>query len=222
MEVKQLILSGSCFFCLSKTNGAWCIECEQDLVDKPDRCPKCAKKSIGKHICGACIKNESPINRTNILFDYQYPANQIIKVFKFKNRPELAKHFAHKLAERLINNNVEQPEALIPVPLHSNRQRARGYNQSLEISKHLSRLLGLSLYSTLCNRTKNTDPQSTLPIKTRRKNVKGAFALAEQPTLNHIVLVDDVITTGSTINEIASLFKRAGCQRIDVWAIARA
>lgn len=221
MEVKQLFLPGACFFCLTKTSGTWCDECEQDFILNIARCPVCARNTIYNEVCGACLKRQPDFASTEILFNYQYPASHLIKSFKFNNRPELARCFAEKLAKRLINKTM-LPEMLLPVPLHKKRQRERGYNQSLEFAAQIAKCLGLKVNSSLCRRIKNTDPQSTLPMNIRRKNVKGAFCLNDARLPEHIAIVDDVITTGSTVNELAALLRKAGCQRIDVWAIARA
>ncbi len=222
MEVKQLFFSGACFFCLAKTECAWCKDCEQDFIRETQRCPICARYSLHHHICGSCLNQQPSFANTETLFSYQYPANHLIKAFKFNNRPELARRFADKLAKRIMEKGSVLPEIIIPVPLHRKRQRERGYNQSLEFAQQLGRRLGLKVNSSLCSRIINTNPQSTLPMKIRRKNVKGAFSLNSDQIPKHIALVDDVITTGSTINELSKLFKKAGCQRIDIWTIARA
>jgi len=166
------------------------------------------------------MKKPPDFMSTEVLFNYQYPANHLIKAFKFYNRPELARCFAEKLAQKL-GKKTPLAETIIAIPLHEKRQRERGYNQSLELAAQINKHLGLTLNSSLCSRIKNTDPQSTLPMKVRRKNVKGAFCLNQSPVPKHIAIVDDVITTGSTVNELARLLKKGGCQRIDVWAIAR-
>ncbi len=222
MEVKELIFPGSCFFCLTKTDFAWCEKCEKDLIQDITRCPVCARRSSEQSVCGACLKRQPCFNSTEVLLNYQFPANFLIKSFKFKNKPELARCFAEKFAEKLKRNvALTLPKTIVPVPLHAKRQRERGYNQSLEFARQLSRHLGLETNTSLCKRTINTDPQSSLPMKTRRKNVKGAFSLCSSIIPEHIAIVDDVITTGSTISELANLFRKAGCQQIDVWAIAR-
>jgi ComF family protein len=221
MEVKRSYLQGACFFCLTTTNEAWCVKCEQDFIIAVPRCPVCARHTNIATPCGAGLKRQPYFTSTEVLFNYQYPAKQLIKAFKFNDRPELAHCFAQNLARKL-RNNIALPEALIPVPLHTKRQRGRGYNQSLEFATHLARRLGVAVNTTLCKRIINTDPQSTLPMKTRKDNVKDAFELTASSLPKHMVVVDDVITTGSTVNEIAALLKRSGCQRVDVWAIARA
>jgi ComF family protein len=221
MDVKQLFLPGACFFCLTKTRSAWCDDCERDFILDIARCPVCARNTANDKVCGACIKRRPDFVSTEILFNYQYPADHLIKAFKFYNRPELARCFAEGLAKKLINK-TKLPDILLPVPLHKRRQGQRGYNQSLELAAQIAKHLDLRFNASLCERIKNTDPQSTLPMKTRRENVKGAFCLNVARLPEHIAIVDDVITTGSTINELSALLKRAGCQRIDVWAIARA
>ncbi len=154
------------------------------------------------------------------MFDYQYPAKRLIQEFKFNRRPELARCFAKKIKKKLVCNR-SLPEIIIPVPLHKIRQQERGYNQSLELAKNLAKQLDLIVDGSLCKRTKNTGPQSALSAEMRKNNVKGAFKLLKNYPLNHIAIVDDVVTTGSTVNEVASLFIKAGCRRVEVWAIAR-
>jgi len=168
-----------------------------------------------------CLKQPPNFTSTEILFNYQYPANQLIKAFKFNNRPELAISFADKMAKQL-SGKPHLPGLLLPVPLHKKRQRQRGYNQSLVFANQIAKRLGLEVNTFICRRIKDTEPQSTLPMDTRRKNVRGAFCLKEIKLPTHIAIIDDVITTGATVNELASLLKKAGCQHIDVWAIARA
>lgn len=220
MEVKNVI-SGNCYFCLAKTDAVWCSGCEKDFFCGISRCTKCGRECTHS-LCGQCIKHPPHFNKTQVLFNYQYPVNQIIKTFKFKNHPEFARILSGKLAIKLLNNHAALPDVVVPVPLHKKRQRQRGYNQSLELAKQLRKIIGIKIENELCQKIRNTDPQSMLPIKHRRKNIKGAFVLNNTPVPKHIAIVDDVITTGSTINELAGLFKKAGCETIEAWAIARA
>lgn len=221
MDVKQHFFSSSCFFCLSKTNYIWCNDCERDFLQEVSRCPMCARYSEKNMVCGLCLAFKPTFNSTETLFSYQYPINQLIIKFKFSNSPELAHIFAEKLSAKLFLKDTKQPDIIVPVPLHSIRQRTRGYNQSLVFAKEISRCIGVETNSSLCRRIINTDPQTSLPMKTRRKNVKGAFEISPGHLPKHIAIVDDVITTGSTISELSRLFRNAGCERIDIWAIAR-
>jgi ComF family protein len=224
MEFKKLISTFStksaCYFCLSPTDAVCCKQCELDFMKESPRCPICAKPHHAEAVCGKCIISPPLFSSTTVLFNYAYPAKKMVLDFKFNKRVELSTFFAELLLDR-IKSKDKLPEALIPVPLHKKRQAQRGYNQSLELAKHLANKLDIPINASLCKRIVNTDPQSELPMKSRRKNVKNAFALNNDRMPKHIAIVDDVITTGSTINEISRLFKSAGCERIDIWAIAR-
>lgn len=221
MEVKRHNLPGSCFFCQSITSGLWCEKCETDFITRGKRCPVCARDCLTDNICAVCLKNPPFFFSTITLFNYQYPINELIKAFKFSDHPELAKRFADKLIDKIRPMGF-LPKTLIPVPLHKSRQRERGYNQSLELAKRISNKLNIELDFLSCKRIINTEPQSTLPIKTRKTNVKNAFKLDAAYYANrHVALIDDVVTSGHTVNEIAKLLKKAGCARVDVWSIAK-
>lgn len=228
MEAKKRIFAlstklqseNTCYFCLSRTNDVCCSDCEADIIREAQRCFVCAKQTSQSEICGNCMIITPAFSRTTVLFNYEYPTKKPVLAFKFKKHPALSHFFADRLLEK-ITSHRNRPEALIPVPLHKRRQRLRGYNQSLELARRLGNELKIKVNTNLCKRIVNTDPQSELPLKSRKENVKNAFVLNKENAPKHIALVDDVITTGSTINEIAQLFKKAGCEHIEVWAIAR-
>jgi ComF family protein len=115
----------------------------------------------------------------------------------------------------------EPPQLLIPVPLHPGRLRERGYNQALELARPLSRRLAIPLDYLSCRRTRPTQAQSELPMKERRKNVRGAFQVKGEIPARHVALIDDVVTTGSTVTELTRLLKRHGVRRVQVWTLAR-
>jgi ComF family protein len=220
MDAETIILEGACFFCGVKTSGPWCECCEQDFIINIVRCPVCARRTTKIKACGQCLSNKPNYTNTEVLFDYNYPGDLLIKAFKFNNRPELARCLADRLVDKL-RPLVPMPDVLIPVPLHTQRQQERGYNQSLELARRIGKLLAITVNSAWCRRIINTERQSALPMKTRKKNVKGAFKLSCVSPYKHAVIIDDVITTGSTVNEIASLLKKSGCRRVDIWAIAK-
>ncbi len=153
-------------------------------------------------------------------FRYAYPLKFIIRAFKYHNHPEYAAAFAGVMAVRLRQEEI--PEVIVPVPLYKKRQRSRGYNQSGLLARRLARLTGSISEQSLCYRAIDTLPQSTLPIDARKKNIRGAFRLNTQRPPRHLAIVDDVITTGATVSELALMFKKAGSEIIDVWAIAKA
>ena len=143
---------------------------------------------------------------------------------KFNTRLILARFFGQSLATHIIKMKTELPECIIPVPLHSSRLGQRGYNQSLELARHLSCFLRLPLNRDSLRRVRNTQAQSELPASKRKRNIRGAFTVNGQSLAgaDHVAIIDDVITTGSTANEVARQLKKAGVKRIDVWACARA
>ena len=114
------------------------------------------------------------------------------------------------------------PQLLVPVPLGLARYRERGHNQATEIALRVARLTGISLTTQLVERRRETAEQVQLDRKARSKNVRGAFAVVGPLEVRHVAIVDDVLTTGSTANELARVLRRAGAKRIEVWAVARA
>ena len=115
-----------------------------------------------------------------------------------------------------------RPDVLIPVPLHPKRLRYRGYNQSLELAKCLTRQTGILFNHTACQRIKNTRPQVGLSAFDRQTNIKDAFTVRRlKPHWQHIAIIDDVMTTGGTVKELTNQLINAGVQRVDVWCCAR-
>lgn len=111
---------------------------------------------------------------------------------------------------------------LIPVPLHPRRFRQRGFNQAVEIAKPISRRLNIPLNTHCCVRTRYTTPQFELPAKQRIKNLKNAFVVNNPPNVNHIAIIDDIVTTATTVNELAMQFRKSGVEKVDIWSFARA
>jgi ComF family protein len=129
----------------------------------------------------------------------------------------------HLMADALARRAAPLPELLIPVPLHVQRLRQRGYNQALELGRPIARRLSLRLEPSAVSRTVATGEQTRLDAASRRRNVRGAFA-AEGALVRgrHVALLDDVITTGATVSELARTLRAAGAARIEAWAVARA
>ena len=145
----------------------------------------------------------------------------LIGDLKFRSKLNRARLLGECLADSLITAGVRQPDALVPVPLHPERLRQRGYNQALEIARVLSAAFPLPLETSRCQRIRNTRPQVGLGGEERRRNVRHAFAVRGRPP-RHLALLDDVITTGSTAAELAQALLQAGAERVDLWAVARA
>jgi ComF family protein len=125
------------------------------------------------------------------------------------------------LTRALQQAGAPYPELLLPVPLHPARLRERGFNQAVEIARPLAQALGLPLDLNSCQRRRATAPQAGLEAIERRRNIRGAFALTRPLPARHLALIDDVVTTGSTVAELTRLLKRAGAERVEVWALAK-
>ena len=127
------------------------------------------------------------------------------------------------MADFLTNvlDGQERPQALLPVPLHPNRWRERGYNQALELARPIAQRLGIRLLPNALQRLRDTPQQAQLALPQRQRNIRAAFAVPQALALQHIAIIDDVMTTGSTANEIARVLRAAGVKRVQVWVCAR-
>lgn len=222
----SLMRGGLCFLCLAPClmdRGGLCEGCANDLPLNHPACPACARPAHSPHLCAACLRRPSPhIRHTFALYQYRYPVNRLIQEMKYRSRLEIAQLLGCQLARALGQAGSPLPQAILPVPLHRARLQGRGYNQSLEFARPLAKTLGIPLDITTCLRTGKTLPQAELPAGKRKGNVRGAFTVVGEPSYRHVAIIDDVITTGSTVNELARALVRAGIERIDVWACARA
>jgi ComF family protein len=200
-----------------------CQPCADSLPFNYPACPRCARPLPFEtdRNCGACQTKPPAFDRSFALFRYEEPARHLILALKFGDRYPCARLLGELLADALAERD-DPPELIIPVPLHRSRYRERGHNQALEIARTVSRRLQIPLDMHSCVRSLATQPQTELNAKERRRNVRKAFAIAQPIKAQHVAILDDVVTTGSTANEIAKVLRKAGVKRIDVWACARA
>jgi len=145
----------------------------------------------------------------------------LVSAAKFRGRLNVARLLSECLLLSLRERMVPLPELLIPVPLHPRRLSERGYNQALEVARPLGRTLRVRLDTASCIRVQATAPQAGLEKEARKRNIRGAFQTIRPPSARHVALVDDVVTTGSTVSELTKVLKQAGVERVDVWAVAR-
>ncbi|MCU7838176.1 MAG: ComF family protein [Candidatus Thiodiazotropha sp. (ex. Lucinoma kazani)] len=146
--------------------------------------------------------------------------SKLISGLKFHRRLYLVEPLARVLTDRM-GETFTRPDLIIPVPLHPLRLQERGFNQSLELSRAVARHYRLPVNWQLCRRVRHTQAQSDLSEKARQKNLRQAFEVCADIQGAHLVLFDDVITTGATVTELSKTLKRAGAKRVDVWAMAR-
>lgn len=220
---------GVCLLCADTCplDMSLCLACRDCLPRLLHYCPQC---SIGMNtalpqgsLCGACLRKPPSFDRCVALGAYDFPLTELIARFKFQGVLSGGKALARLLlAELNLHWDKRVPDVLIPVPLHPSRLRARGFNQSIEVARELSRPLGIPLDVSLCRRQRRTPPQKGLNAHERSINLRGAFMLGALPDhWKHVALVDDVVTTMTTVNEIAKLLKKAGIDRVDVVCLAR-
>lgn len=199
-----------------------------DLPILTENCQKCAlflppkKREMG--YCEACLASARPFDRIFALFSYEFPVTYLIQALKFNQQLYLARLFGELLCERITSTWYKGrtwPNLIIPVPLHPHRLRERGYNQALEIARPIAKRLHLPLDIRGIKRIKHTEKQSSLDKEARAENILGAFATMRDYTGMHIAILDDVITTGSTVSELSSVLRTAGASQIDVWCCGR-
>ncbi|MGH8552931.1 MAG: ComF family protein [Methylococcales bacterium] len=159
---------------------------------------------------------------TYCMFLYLEPVRYLIRSLKFHANYSCARLLGLLMTEHLRSLHAPFPELIVPVPLHPNRLKQRGFNQSIELARGVSARLGVPMPLDRCVRRRDTAPQSGLLSKQRRKNVKGAFEISQPIKQKHVAIFDDVITTGSTVNEMARTLRNHGVEIIEIWSIARA
>jgi len=201
-----------------------CPSCYSALPWNRTACLRCATPLSGSQglVCGYCLRKPPAFDASLTPLRYQAPVDWLIQAFKFNQRLPQGRLLGQLLARYLAGQVDELPELIVPVPLHSQRLRERGYNQALELARPLARQLGLVCAPDLVRRTRATAIQSLLAARQRRQNVRGAFELLRPLSARHVAIVDDVIATGSTVGELARVLRRGGAERIEVWAVAHA
>lgn len=205
-----------------------CANCLSDLPHTTNACITCGNYLANpiRMICGACQTQPPPFTRLFSLYPYEPPISTLIMRLKFQQSLQYAPFFAEQLAKRISTQwyqgyQAALPQLIIPIPLHSKRLRERGFNQALEIAKPLAKELHLPLQYQALIRDKLTTPQSGLKAALRKKNVSHAFQSQHDFSRQRIALLDDVVTTATTVREAAKVLREKGATSIDVWCIAR-
>jgi ComF family protein len=201
-----------------------CTACAADLLRNRVCCPRCALPlDAPAPLCGECLNSEPPFASACVPFVYAPPLDALLTRLKFGRNLAAGRVLSELWLAAVREAPPPIPKALIPVPLHDGRLRERGYNQALELAKPLVRAFGITLRNDVLVRTRATSAQSDLDADARHRNLRGAFAVATNTKLPvHVAVFDDVMTTGTTLRECARTLLRAGVERVDVWAVARA
>ena len=227
LRLDDAIMPLGCVFCGTRTGPGEervCRGCFGDLPWIANACSACAEPlgvglPEGVH-CARCQIRPPPFGSTVAPLHYDFPVDAGLKALKFGRRLYYAPAFAELLTahgDRLPSNI----DALLPVPLHWRRQATRGFNQARELCRPLAKRFGLPVIN-IARRSRFTDYQSGLSAAERRRNLKNAFAVKKAPRYRHIVIVDDVVTTGETTRQLAKALIGSGVRQVSVLAVARA
>jgi ComF family protein len=208
---------GACFVCRGAARELLCAACRAELpLLGSELCPRCALPSPGAAVCGRCLAEPPAYDATIAALGYDFPGDALVHALKFRGELALAPLLAELLRERIPAR--EPIDRVVPVPLSAARLRSRGYNQALEIARHL---VPAKLELELCVRLRDGAPQMELPWAERQRNVRNAFDCRRALLGAKVAVVDDVMTTGATLDEIARTLKRAGAERVVNWVVAR-
>ena len=223
-SIAQLLrLPAICGLCNHYHSGqlALCTECTTLLTPLGPACCYCALPlpDAAFLVCGQCCRKRPYVDTVITAYRFEEPLRALLHEFKYHEGLHLLTYLItlmlHALPAGLYNT-----ECLIPVPMHPKRLRQRGFNQAAELAKQLSRRLKLPVDLSHCQKTINTAPQAGLTAQARQKNLRHAFQVKSTP-YRHVTLIDDLMTTGSTANELARMLKNQGVDRVDLWCCAR-
>lgn len=225
-RVQSILLPTDCLLCGEGPTRLpnLCSACAAELPRLGTRCLSCAVPLPRSVLCPRCQRRPPPYACVCAPFRYSPPVSELVQALKFQGQLAAAEPLGRLLAAHVAAGGALRPQIVLPVPLHPQRLRTRGFNQSLEIARRVGRELGLPVARGGARRVRPTAPQSGLASRAqRRRNVRGAFvAGAQAGRWRHVAILDDVLTTGATVSELARVLRRAGVKRVEVWAVARA
>ena len=206
-----------------------CSDCFKSLPHNEPCCMSCAlplaEDIKNETLCGRCIKKSPAFDYCYSLFRYEDKIINLVHQLKFAEKISYARSIGEMLFTKLqaeIQLSKEKPECLLPVPLHKARLRQRGFNRSIEIARVLAKKLEIPIEYNAVKRMRKTTTQTGLNAKQRWQNIKGAFRVVAEINVKHVLIIDDVVTTGSTVNELARVLKKNKVERVGVLSIARA
>jgi ComF family protein len=222
-------MPSTCALCGSGCDDVVCGGCRDAYAQtRPARCGQCAnplpEPAHGPGTCGTCLRHPPAFDATVAAVDYAIPLDQLVLQLKFGARLALAPWCARQIRDAVLARpGLPLPDLLCPVPLGPARLVERGFNQALEIARPLAAALGVPCHPALALRTLDTPAQSGVAPSVRASNVRGAFAIEDTDVVEgrHVGLVDDVMTSGHTLGELAATFKRCGAARVTNFVFAR-
>ena len=217
-HVRDRALPQSCFFCGDSGDETVCVPCAADLPRLAEQaCPRCQLDAANGEVCGRCLKKPPVWEHLVALWRYEFPLDKAMVSAKY--------HHAFAIYRWVAAQQNAWPFAasatLIPVPLAELRLQSRGYNQAQLIAEEMAKRFALKVDANAIIRSRETDVQQHLNWSERRENVRAAFVATRSFAGESVVLIDDVLTTGATLNSLAGALLDAGAARVDAFVLAR-
>ena len=211
----------NCILCDSISTEDFCEPCTAHLPWlSQQHCPVCLWPTPDGQICGPCLQKPPAYTRTVAALSYAFPVDALIQALKYQANLAMAPILVRLIIKKL-HNTPYKPDILIPMPLHPARLCERGFNQAMELGRVISGQMNIPILANGCQRIQNTPPQAGLPWKARRSNIRNAFECTIALSGKHVAVVDDVMTTGTTLNELAIILRRQGATEVSNWIVAR-
>lgn len=224
--LESLLWPAACLLCGRSGAGAidLCSDCVADLPRNDAACVVCAEQlppGSDARACGECLRDPPPFVSSFVPYRYAYPLDHLVRGLKFRNELACGRVLGELFSRCVLARGESLPEAIVPVPLAPRRYRQRGYNQASELALAIQRCTGVAVKADVVVRQRETAEQAGLDRRARRKNLRGAFTAVAPLRARSVAILDDVVTTGSTVRELAAVLLQTGVEQVEVWAIAR-
>ncbi|ARU32795.1 hypothetical protein CAP31_01690 [Sulfuriferula sp. AH1] len=218
------LLPQHCLLCTAEAgHAALCPSCIAELPLHPaPACPICAYPTLSDEVCGACLAHRPAYHCSIAAYTYAFPLNQLVRALKYHHQFAVIDTLIAPLLARIDASAEPLPDAIIAMPLHRNRLKERGFNQSQQLARAIAGKLQLPMLDHACQRSRDTPPQAALPLKERQRNIRNAFTCDSSVTGKRIAIVDDVMTSGGTLDSLARAIMAAGAIEVQCWVVARA
>ncbi|RTL57891.1 MAG: ComF family protein [Rhodocyclaceae bacterium] len=220
----KMLPAQHCLLCQGHSGDTLlCPPCREELPPLPENhCPVCALPTPSGETCGQCLAAPPHYDRTIARWVYGFPVDRLIQALKYGHQLAVGQFLGDALLTGPSPDLSAGNTVLLPVPLSSGHLRQRGFNQAVEIARPIGRALQLPMVLDSCRRTRETAAQTSLPWKARQKNIRHAFECSIDLSGKDVILIDDVMTTGATLNELARTVKKHGALTVTNWVCARA
>lgn len=214
------LMPQACFVCAAPAaDRVLCATCSAALpAVASECCPRCAIDCPGGAVCGRCLSHPPRFDATRAVFRYAFPVSELVQAYKFQARFGVGRYFAERLLAAAAGLQVD---AVIAAPLHPHRLASRGFNQAVLLAEPVARALGAPLLRDAVRKVRRVAPQAGLTLDERQRNLRGAFAAQRRFDGMRVLVIDDVMTSGTTLDELAGALKAAGAARVEALVVAR-